>query len=552
MKNPESGQGMMQRFLPMLCSFLFVSFFGTNAMAEKYDVDVIQDNGDPGNRVDMVIMGDGYRTEDQQKLTDDVNAFLSDFWGESPYGVYKDYFNVKLVHVISNQNGADNGSYGPDRDTALGAYYNCNNIDRLICVDTSAVFSAARDNVPEYDYIFVIVNDTKYGGSGGSAAVFSTNSMASEIAKHEFGHTLGKLTDEYEDPYPGYPACGADCPEPNATTKTERSEIKWSAWIDQSTPLPTPETSSYASAVGIFEGCRYQSKGVYRPKLTCKMRALNSPFCEVCKEALALHIYNKVDPIDWVKPENDPIINTEDVVEFQVAHPVPGTGSMDVEWLIDGKQYASAKDKIQVKGTDLGPGGHKVEVIVSDMSSLIRNDPMRVSSSGHEWNVTVTGLNETMDSEPDAEIEEGKENKREKNEDEDALEMDALEVERDPAVEDRIDMVDETKPESEKDPAVENRIDIMEMEESGCTPGSRICDGSSRFLVCKDDGSGYETGGECANGETCYQGRCVKQSTDKNDDSGCGCAMSGESLGFGWMALAGLCLIFFKRMNVSR
>ncbi len=64
-------------------------------------------------------------------------------FGISPLKQYAQFFNVKLLHVISNENGADNGSYGATRDTALGAYFNCDGIDRLLCIDDGKVAVAA-------------------------------------------------------------------------------------------------------------------------------------------------------------------------------------------------------------------------------------------------------------------------------------------------------------------------------------------------------------------------------------------------------------------------
>jgi hypothetical protein len=141
-------------------------------MAAAYVVEDIQTSGDSANRIDICILGDGYRDVDQVKLTDDVNSFLSVFWNKTPLGEYQDFFNIKLVHVISNENGADNGTYGADRDTALGAYFNCNGIDRLLCVNYGSCLAEASSHVPEYDMIFVIANDPKYGGAGGSIATF--------------------------------------------------------------------------------------------------------------------------------------------------------------------------------------------------------------------------------------------------------------------------------------------------------------------------------------------------------------------------------------------
>ena len=68
--------------------------------------------------------------------------------------------------------------------------------------------AAAARNVPTYDYIFVMVNDTTYGGSGGVVSTFSVNELAGEIGLHEFGHSFAGLADEYTTPYPGYPAGG--------------------------------------------------------------------------------------------------------------------------------------------------------------------------------------------------------------------------------------------------------------------------------------------------------------------------------------------------------
>ncbi|RME27834.1 MAG: hypothetical protein D6806_03950, partial [Deltaproteobacteria bacterium] len=247
----------------MRTAAFFVLFLWAS-IAAAYEVEVIQQTGDPQNRVDVLVLGDGYTASQQDKMSIDAESFLSEMFSQTPYQQYRNFFNVKLVHVVSNQDGADNGmyGYGSQRDTALGAYYYCMNVQRALCVNASAVYSVANQHAPEWDYLFVMVNDTTYGGTGGQIAVFSVHPLAGEIAIHEFGHTFAGLADEYEDPYPGYPQCGNDCPEPNATTRTVREQVKWNLWIDQSTPVPTPETSQYSQAIGVFEGCRYQASGV--------------------------------------------------------------------------------------------------------------------------------------------------------------------------------------------------------------------------------------------------------------------------------------------------
>ena len=93
---------------------------------------------------------------------------------------------------------------------------------------------------------------------------------------------LAGLGDEYTTANPGYP----DIEEPNTTRETNRTAIKWKAWIDASTPVPTPPTNP--NLVGLFEGAHYHPTGWYRPKLNCLMRNFGVGFCEVCQEALVL------------------------------------------------------------------------------------------------------------------------------------------------------------------------------------------------------------------------------------------------------------------------
>jgi len=357
--------------------------------ALAYDVEVLQDNGDPARRIDIVVLGDGYRDIDQQKLTDDVNDFLAELWQETPYRQYRSYFNVKLIHVVSNETGADDGSYGSDRDTALGAYYYCAGIERALCVDAGAVYSVVNSHTPEWDYLFVIVNDPKYGGTGGAIAVISVHSLAGQIAIHEFGHTFGHLADEYEDPYPGFPQCGADCPEPNVTNHSVREQVKWNIWIDAATPVPTPETSGYAAAIGLFEGARYQSSGVYRPKQMCMMRALGQHFDSVCSEATVLSVYAAVSPLDAAAPPSPLTLGLCDAVTLAVQHPTPDPDTMLVTWLADGNPLQTGTDSFQLRAQDLGAGSHVVTVRVEDTTTLVRNDPGGLLYDEYDWQVDV-------------------------------------------------------------------------------------------------------------------------------------------------------------------
>ena len=85
-----------------------------------------------------------------------------------------------IIQAVSTDWGARGGTAGGSPSTAFSASFSCDGVSRLLCVSERAIAAAARD-VPEYNLAVVIVNDTKYGGSGGDVPCASTNRQAAEI-----------------------------------------------------------------------------------------------------------------------------------------------------------------------------------------------------------------------------------------------------------------------------------------------------------------------------------------------------------------------------------
>src|SRR5262245_49650612 len=85
------------------------------------------DNGPSTNRVDAFFLGDGYTAADISAGTyqTHINSMMAHLFnqGEDPFPRYRSYFNAHRIDVISNQSGADFGSAGGLRDTALDASY---------------------------------------------------------------------------------------------------------------------------------------------------------------------------------------------------------------------------------------------------------------------------------------------------------------------------------------------------------------------------------------------------------------------------------------------
>lgn len=292
-------------------------------------------HGSRDKRMNIVFLSEGYTTSDLSKFPADARKMLNYILQTPPYSEYTNYFNAYMISVASVESGSDHPSREIYRDTYFNSTFDTYGMDRLLTLPSdgySKVVSLLQTFIPEYDLPIVIVNDTEYGGSGGMPLVASINQASGEVAVHEMGHTFANLGDEYGDAYPGYP----DTEEPNTTRENRRDFIKWKSWILAATPLPTPQTSGYGAVVGLFEGAHYHATGWYRPKLNCKMRSLDQPFCEVCKETEVLALYKLVHPMESYSPTASSVSVTSPVA-FNLSPMAPSTHSLAIQWYFDGE-----------------------------------------------------------------------------------------------------------------------------------------------------------------------------------------------------------------------
>src|SRR6185369_3738306 len=145
-----------------LGAILLILCLSQIALAEP--VETIINNGDPANRVDIAILGDGYTAADMQKYRNDVQNLMTRFFDSEPFREYRNFFNVHRIDVVSSQSGADHPERSSFVNTALDATYNCSGIQRLICVNTSTVNTILGNSLApaQRDMTFVIVNDSEY------------------------------------------------------------------------------------------------------------------------------------------------------------------------------------------------------------------------------------------------------------------------------------------------------------------------------------------------------------------------------------------------------
>jgi hypothetical protein len=214
------------------------------------------------------------------------------------------------------------------------------------------------------------------------------NSSSSEIAAHELGHTFAALGDEYSDAYPGW----VPYEMPNVTQQTNRALIKWTSWILDSTPVPTPDTSPYASVVGLFEGAEYQTTGWYRPQHICKMRTLGYPYCAVCAEALVKSIYSNIRPIESISPVTNTTttLASSQSVTFSVVTLQPNTFNLNVQWFTNNVACGGATNSsFTIYATILPFGSNQVKVEVTDSTPAVRTDPNQLLKDSRTWQVQI-------------------------------------------------------------------------------------------------------------------------------------------------------------------
>ncbi len=368
--------------------FLLLFAFSAAARAENFQT--IISNGSPSNRVDIAILGDGYTAAEMTKYQTDVQQFIQNVFAQEPYKEYQRYYNVHRIDVVSNQSGADHSDRTPQVfvDTALDAAYNCSNIQRLICVNTTKVNQVIARTLPAsyFDVILILVNDAEYGGSGGSVAVASTHPAAVEIILHEVGHSFGLLADEYAG---GGPSCNASVEpsEVNATRAATRETIKWNYWINAATPIPT--TTTTAATPGLYVGAKYCDTGLYRPTYQSKMNVLGVPFEQINTEQHVKRIYNFVSPIDASSPTAGNItLATNQTQTFSVTTPLPFTHNLTISWSVDNQAQASGAN-FTLNAATLAPGSHTVRVNIADPTAFVRNDPQQLLTAARTWNVIV-------------------------------------------------------------------------------------------------------------------------------------------------------------------
>ena len=377
--------------------FLFFPWFlALAAVAGAAELAVVEEHGDRDLRINFVFLSEGYTAAEMGKFATDAAAAVDVVFNREPWREYRSYFNIYRIEVASAESGCDYGeTSGPSeiRDTWFETGFTVPEVPQWVAATPNGearAYDLLDALVPEYDIAVILVNDAKYGGTGGPIAVVTTHPLGAAVIEHELGHSFGNLADEYDQDLPDYSPAEA----PNNTAETARDLVRWRHWFESATPVPTPETDGFSDTVGLFEGSMYRATGWYRPHLDSVMRHLNRPCGAVNREQLVLNIHALVSPLDGWSPETGTrYIHGSEILEFALNPnaPAAGGGPLEIEWRVDGAVRAETGNGLAFLSDELGDGYHTVVARASDATPFVRSDPSGLLAETLEWAFHLTG-----------------------------------------------------------------------------------------------------------------------------------------------------------------
>lgn len=310
-------------------------FIDTSRPASPGALIELQKSGPSSDKVDLLVMGDGYTADERGKFETDAKKFIETLFATSPFKEHRQDFNVWGLCPPAAESGISRPSTGIHHRSPLGTTYDTFDSERYILTTENRAMRDAASFAP-YEFVEILVNGKTYGGGGifnlyGTVAI--DNAWANYVGVHEFGHHFAGLADEY---YTSDVAYNSETKrkepwEPNVTALLDPANLKWKDLVENGTPLPTPwkktefeefekgiqaerrklradrrpETEmeelfrrerekeealfrddQYPSKVGAFEGANYEAKGYYRPEENCIMFTRHTKFCRVCSRAI--------------------------------------------------------------------------------------------------------------------------------------------------------------------------------------------------------------------------------------------------------------------------
>lgn len=300
------------------------------------EVVAIHQSGDPNEKLDLVLLGDGYTAKEMDKFIADAKRVAGYLLNAEPYKSRQNDINIWAVKTPSQESGVSRPHPGVFKRTALSAHYSSFDSERyVLSYDNKTIRNAA--SAAPYEFTSILINEQTYGG-GGIYKLYTTNAVDNKFAEylmiHEMGHHLADLADEYYSSSTAYeaPAIDVEPYETNVTALLDKDNLKWKDLVEDGTPIPTPwnkeefdkfsyevqkergklraakveesvmedffmkahykqdtffMAEEYKDKIGAFEGAKYNQHGLYRSQLDCIMYTRHTKHCKVCQRSIS-------------------------------------------------------------------------------------------------------------------------------------------------------------------------------------------------------------------------------------------------------------------------
>jgi IgA Peptidase M64/Peptidase M64 N-terminus len=295
----------------------------------------VEKNGGPALKLDLLFLGEGYSSAEQDKCERDIRRLTEGVFSYSPFKERHTDFNVWAICAASPDSGVSHPASGVHKRTLYGTQFDVFGEDRYaLSFDNQAIRIMA--SFAPYDAMGIVMNSKEYG-NGGVFGLYATVSIdypnGIQVFVHEFGHHIADLGDEYyfnADVAYSPASTRVEPWEPNVTALLDPHHVKWQSLVKSDTPIPTPwlkdcyenslrdsqrmiermrkedrpraeigearkkareqaerclSSGPYVDTVGAFEGAMYETKGYYRPQQQCIMIS-GDQFCAVCRRAI--------------------------------------------------------------------------------------------------------------------------------------------------------------------------------------------------------------------------------------------------------------------------
>ncbi len=296
-----------------------------------HEARTIVDTGDPADRFDIVIIGEGFTADETDVFDARADLLCHGLLSTTPFSSYRDRINVHAVSTVSVDSGITNvPAPGTTKRTYLSAEGFWEGKNSATFIGTHAtwqVIKAVEAAIPyqHADLVIVIVNVLIEGGSAprhlGLAFVtlYGDHAKFVSAAAHESAHVLGALAEEYVSCMP----FDQTDRHPNEATLAEvtGNTLAWRplaqpAELDaggrfravhrygdsMTTDCQPIMASPIQGMLGAFWGCMcsepadppgcttfcdQRGEWFFRPMAECKMRRLRYDFCRVCSDRIS-------------------------------------------------------------------------------------------------------------------------------------------------------------------------------------------------------------------------------------------------------------------------